>query len=499
MSLPSDIAHSSAAREASHYALGFTTLEGELTAQQLPVRGELPDWLSGTLLRTGPAKFEVGTQAYQHWFDGLAMLHSFAFGGGRVTYSNRLLRSRSYCEAAEAGRIARGEFMTDPCRTLFGRVMAIFRPRQTDNAAVSISVLAGQVVALTETPLPVLFDPETLATTGILGYDSSIGGRISTAHPHHDGRRGYSYVTAMGRRSAYRLFVDEGGTQRPLAEVPVDRPAYMHSFGMSERFLVLTEIPLRVHPLRLALGGRPFIENYRWRPELGTLLTVIDKADGKVVARARAAPCFAFHHVNAHEADGALLVDLLAYPDPRVIEQLRLARLRSGEPVDATARLTRYRIPLDDGQSDPAEIGGQVLCGRQIELPRIDYTRRAGQAYGVVWGVGLTRPGNFLDDITRIGLKGDGEAAATTWHEVGCYPGEPVFVPRAEDAAEDDGVLLSVVLDVGVGRSFLLVLDAATLEECARVEVPHHIPFGLHGIHLPDPRHPAATAAAAAR
>ncbi len=51
--------------------------------------------------------------------------------------------------------------------------------------------------------------------------------------------------------------------------------------------------------------------------------------------------------------------------------------------------------------------------------------------------------------------------------------------PGSED--EDDGVLLSVVLDGRRGNSFLLVLDARSLGELARAEVPHHIPYGFHG------------------
>ena len=39
----------------------------------------------------------------------------------------------------------------------------------------------------------------------------------------------------------------------------------MHAFGMSERYLILAEYPLRVNPLKLAFSGRPFIENYTWR------------------------------------------------------------------------------------------------------------------------------------------------------------------------------------------------------------------------------------------
>jgi beta,beta-carotene 9',10'-dioxygenase len=485
---------------ATSFTLGFTSLENETAKVRLPVQGALPEWLGGSLIRTGPTKFEVGDRTYEHWFDGLAMLHSFAIERGSVTYANRFLRSKAYCEATKTGEITHSEFMTDPCRTLFGRVMAVFNPAPTDNGCVNVAVLAGQMVALTESPLPVRFDPQTLATLGPLDYDASVQGKVSTAHPHHDGKRGYSYNIAMGRKSSYRVFVDENGTQRLLAEVPTDRPAYMHSFGMSERFVVLMEFPLRVNPLRLALSVAPFIRNYRWSPELGTLITVIDKTDGTIVARARGAPCFAFHHVNAFEADGALHVDLLTRPDADVIERLRLARLRSGEPVDATARLTRFSVPLGHaGNGEPVEARREALCQTTLELPRIDYARRAGRPHRMVWGAGQSEPGNFFDNITKIELHHGREPNVKTWHAPGCHPGEPVFVARPGGSAEDDGVLLSVVLDAGQARSFLLVLDAASLSEVARATVPHHIPFGFHGNHYPDPARSDAVVGAGER
>ena len=78
----------------SPYHLGFCTLDRETSLDDLPVRGTVPPWLTGTLVRTAPAKFEVGDQSYNHWFDGLAMLHKFAFAAGRVAYANRYLRSQ---------------------------------------------------------------------------------------------------------------------------------------------------------------------------------------------------------------------------------------------------------------------------------------------------------------------------------------------------------------------------------------------------------------------
>jgi beta,beta-carotene 9',10'-dioxygenase len=58
---------------------------------------------------------------------------------------------------------------------------------------------------------------------------------------------------------------------------------------------------------------------------------------------------------------------------------------------------------------------------------------------------------------------------------------------RPAGVEEDDGVLLSVVLDIGARSSFLLVLDAATLGELARASAPHHIPFGFHGNYFSNP------------
>lgn len=36
---------------------------------------------------------------------------------------------------------------------------------------------------------------------------------------------------------------------------------------------------------------------------------------------------------------------------------------------------------------------------------------------------------------------------AAAWAQIGCHPSEPVFVPRPGGTAEDDGVLLVIVLN----------------------------------------------------
>src|SRR5207248_8119523 len=95
---------------------GFDSLEVETRVDALPVEGQLPPWLSGSLLRTGPAKWEVGAQHMRHWFDGLAMLHRFAFADGAVSYANRFLHTRAWRAASESGRVEYSEFATAPFR-----------------------------------------------------------------------------------------------------------------------------------------------------------------------------------------------------------------------------------------------------------------------------------------------------------------------------------------------------------------------------------------------
>ncbi|MFN8150785.1 MAG: carotenoid oxygenase family protein [Solirubrobacterales bacterium] len=456
--------------------VGFETLEDEVRIDSLPVEGELPEWLEGSLLRTGPAQFEVGEQRMRHWFDGFAMLHRFGFGDGRVSYANRFLDSQSKRAADERGEIAYSEFATDPCRSLFKRVFSVFSPGFGDNANVNLVELGERFVAMTETPIPVQFDPETLRSAGVAW---KVPGELTTAHPHLDRPSGgmLNYAAKLGPRNQYRFFLLGPDDTEPevTASLPTREPAYMHSFGLTERWIVLAEFPLVVNPLKLALAGRPYIENYRWKPELGTRFTLVDRRSGEARGPFTTEACFGFHHVNSYEDDdGRVIADICTFEDVEVIESLYLGRLRDGAPVPKPS-LTRFVIDPDGG-----EVSSEELIPDAIDLPRINYGRCNERPYRYVWGASFEPGGSegFFDRIVFVDLE---ERTTRAWHEEHCYPGEPVFVAEPDADSENAGVLLSVVLDAREQTSFLLVLDAADLSEIARARVPHHIPFGFHG------------------
>jgi carotenoid cleavage dioxygenase-like enzyme len=248
----------------------------------------------------------------------------------------------------------------------------------------------------------------------------------------------------------------------------------MHSFAVTERHIVLVEFPLVVAPWRLMLSGRPFIENYRWQPQQGSRFLVIDRDDGQVRATCHADAFFAFHHINAFERDGEIVLDVAAYPDAAIIQALYLDRLRNPQQPVPTAELRRYRVPLTDAAAEYDVVGDDV-----IELPRINYGRCNGRDYRFVHGIGRQKgTADFYNQLVCIDVA---TGSSKTWSDTDCYPGEPVFVAAPDAREENDGVILSVVLDARKRNSCLLILDAAAFQEIARAEVPQHVPFGFHG------------------
>ena len=60
------------------------------------------------------------------------------------------------------------------------------------------------------------------------------------------------------------------------------------------------------------------------------------------------------------------------------------------------------------------------------------------------------------------------------------YCQEPIFVPRPESSAEDDGWILAPVFRSASCTTDLVILDAQALEKgpVATIHLPHHIPIG---------------------
>ena len=463
------------------FNLAFKSLRDETFLPRIDLEGKLPSWLTGTLLRNGPALFEIGEEKFNHWFDGLAMLHAFSFKGGRVSYRNRFLRSSQYWAWQKEDRIKYSELATDPvpdpCRQIFSGVATLPVLGRIPNANVSIEKLAGEFRAHTEIPIPVRFNPDFLNTLGI--EDGAVmQGRLGTAHPHFDPltRERFTYEVELVPPSGLRIVVEKGARRRELAFIPQPMPGYLHSFGLTKRFVVIVSQPYNFNLAKFLGPDRgPIITNFEWHPEQPTRIILVDRQRGGVVRTVETDAFFAFHHINAYERNGKVIIDVCAHRDAGVIDALYLKKIRSGNRVPQ-AKYRRYEVRLSNGK-----LSQRDLIDAYIELPQKNYDRVNGRPYRYAYGVGLRKGSSgFIDQLVKADVR---KGESTVWRESGVYPGEPVFVPRPGAKAEDDGVILSVVLDGARRRSGLLVLDARNMEEIARASVPHHIPFGFHGLY----------------
>jgi carotenoid cleavage dioxygenase len=221
---------------------------------------------------------------------------------------------------------------------------------------------------------------------------------------------------------------------------------------------------------------------FTWEPERGTRLGVMPRSGGNADVRwYDTDPCFVFHPLNAYEEGDTLVLDVARYL--RLDFMTPRAASDSGYDDDRGARLHRWRIDLAGGG-----VRLEALDDVPAEFPRAD-ERRLGRKHR--WGyVAAAGPEGaermpVFSAIRRYDLERG--TTETRTFGAGNGVGEPLFVPRSPDAAEDDGYVLALTYDAARDTSDFYVLDARDIagEPIARVVLPHRVPYGFHGNWVP--------------
>jgi carotenoid cleavage dioxygenase len=132
--------------------------------------------------------------------------------------------------------------------------------------------------------------------------------------------------------------------------------------------------------------------------------------------------------------------------------------------------------------------GGPVketrLDDRGQEFPRLD-ERRVGKPYRYGYTAGfdtnVTFGALFRHDLREARIEVHGEGPGRTFME-------PVFVPRAPGADEDDGYVMAYVHDASTDRADVVILHAQDFESepLATIHLPARVPYGFHGNWVPD-------------
>ncbi|XP_053307679.1 carotenoid-cleaving dioxygenase, mitochondrial [Spea bombifrons] len=515
----------------------FQTVAETVHPVPAKITGTIPTWVNGSLLRNGPGRFEFGNDKYRHWFDGMALMHNFKIENGSVTYMSKFLQSDSYTTNKSENRIVISEFgtlaMPDPCKSVFERFMSKFKLTSTDNCSVNYVQYKGDYYVSTETNFIRRVDPKDLETLEKVDWSQFIAVNGATAHPHYDPdgtayNMGNSYGKSGTRYNIIRVPAQKSNSAETLegAQVvcsiePEDKmkPSYYHSFAMTENYVVFLELPLKLNIMKILtsqIKGKAFSDSMSWEPQLNTMFHVVNKHTGeRHSVTFYTEPFMNFHQINAYEDQGCIVLDLCGQDDGTAVKLFELQNLRkSGQALDelykqvSKAYPRRFVLPLGtDSMKEDVDLNplkytsatavkqadGKVWCTHEslhdhtldicgLEFPQINYSKYNTKKYRFIYGCGFQHL--VGDSLIKLDVE---TKKAKVWKEKGFYPSEPIFVPYPESTEEDDGVLLSAVLTPHQDKNiFLLILDAKEFTEIGRAEVPVQIPYGFHGIFVPQ-------------
>ena len=453
------------------------------------IEGEIPRELQGTLFRNGPGILEIGGHQLQHPFDGDGMINAIAFNDGKAHFRSRFVRTEGYLAEQAAGKILyRGVFGTQKPG---GWLANAFDLKLKDIANTQVLYWGGKLLALWEAASPHRLDPSTLETlgketlNGLLQNDAGF-----TAHPRIDlgdeerETRLVGFGLKPGLSTTLTIYeLNQAGDVVEQQARSIPGFAFLHDFAITPNYCIFFQNPVSLNLIPYIVGLRGPGECLKFHSQQPTRIWIIPRDQGKQIQVLETDPCFVFHHANAFEQDGKIIVDSICYENFPAIDhhldfrEIEFAALPPGQ-------LWRYRLNL---QSQTVE--RQLLEKRCCEFPYI-HPQQMGQPYHQVYlAAAHQEEGNApLQAILKLNLKSD---QREIWSAAPRgFVGEPVFVPQPQPLgnAEAEGWVLTLVYDAAHHRTDVVILAANRINEgpVARLHLKHHIPYGLHGSFTPE-------------
>ncbi len=439
--------------------------------EPLEVEGALPAELRGTLYRNGPGLFGQHGVRYTHPFEADGACTAIRIENGRAFGASKITESTGLRQERAAGKVLYG--LAAPWPRRFANVL---RNRQKNTANTNVMMWQGRLYALMEAALPTELDPIDLATRG----ETTLGGTVVSmfsAHPHRVASRRaiYNFGLEYGRRSRLHMYeLPDVGPARHLGAVELPGPPMLHDFIATDTHLVFFLSPVRVDVARMLLQRGRFEDLFKWKPELGTEVIAVPIDRPSEVVRFTTDAFYQWHFTNAFTRGRELVIDYIRYPDFGSFYEI--GAFASSATYVELGKSAAHRAVLD---LERKTLRSEPTLSRACEFPTIAPGREGREhavsylALGSVAGIGKldARTGKLaehvLPDTQRIT--------------------EPLFVPRANATAEDDGWVLALSHDAATKRAFLSVYDAARIPDgpVARAWFDHQVPITFHGTYVP--------------
>ena len=480
---------------------GYRSLKQEYRYWIDDIEGEIPPELNGTLFRNGPGLLDVHGQPVHHPFDGDGMICAIAFKDGQAYFQNRYVQTEGYLAEQTAKKVLyRGVFGTQKPG---GWLANAFDFRLKNIANTQVLYWGGKLLALWEAAEPHRLDPQTLETLGKDDLDGILQpGDAFAAHPWIDpaceADSGapclVNFAIKPGLSTAITVYeLNPAGQLLRRHTHNVPGFAFIHDFAITPNYCIFFQNPVTFNPLPFLLGMRGAAECITVQPKQPTQMIVIPRWGQAPMQLIPIEAGFVFHHANAFEQGGELVVDSVCYDGfPTVdpgddYQSVRFEKLPPGQ-------LWRFRVNLQD-----KTVNRKLVEPRCCEFPVV-HPAHVGRPYRYVYlGAAHHPEGNApLQAVVKVDLEtGDRQLWSAAPRG---FAGEPIFVPRSPsayrdhlptgtyDGAEDDGWVLLLSFNAERDCSDLVILDARDLNRgaIARLHLKHHVPYGLHGTFTPE-------------
>ena len=465
---------------------GYDSQPNEYEYEIENIEGTIPPNIQGTLFRNGPGLLDIAGTPIHHPFDGDGMISAFYFQNGKAYFRNRFVETAAYLEEKAAGKILyRGVFGTQKPG---GLVNNIFDIKLKNIANTNVIYWGDKLLALWEAAEPHLLNPQTLETIGIDYLDGVLKpGDSWAAHPWVDPHSvlddgqpclvNFSITPGLSSKVTVFESAPDGKILRRHSHI-IPGFSFIHDFAITPHYCVFFQNPVNFNPLPFLFGLKGAGECVEFQPSKPTRVVLIPRdPNNKQVQTFMVDSGFVFHHANAFETGDLVCIDSIAYATLPQVQPNSDYKDVNFDNLDP-GRLWRFTLNLQDGT-----IERQLIEKTCCEFPAVN-PDKVGRDYRYLF-IGAAHQDTGRNAPLQAIAKLDLETGKRQLHSFAPhgYVSEPIFVPKPDATAEDEGWILTLVYNGKDHRSSLAILDGQNIagEPVALLHLKHHIPYGLHG------------------
>jgi carotenoid cleavage dioxygenase-like enzyme len=462
----------------------FATNRFEAMLYDCEVSGQIPTDLDGAFVRVGGEWFYPQVRPDDAGFSVDGYISMFRFKNGVVDYSGKWVKTPRWLANHKAGRqlfgVYRNPFFDDPSVKGLDRTVA-------NTATVAH---AGKLFALKEDTLPYEIDPKTLDTIGPWDFHGKYKSKTFTAHPKFDPATGemitFGYeATGLETNDVFVHVVDKDGHVTRDLRFKAPYISMMHDMVLTQKHMLFPFGGYVTSMDRLKANK----VHWGWDNNAPSYIGILPRdGDGKDI-RWFKGPLQATVHTFQGRSEGNKVIMEAGIYESNPFPFFPPIDGTPWNPAKSRSFIHRQTFDLSSGSDSFTD---EVLFpGPASDLGKVD-DRYMGHPYRYIYTM-YNDPSRPFDEARAGNLRGRvtnsyGKFDLATGQITPLFAGdvhslqECCFVPRGgKNGAEGDGYLMGVASNYAEKRAELIIADAPTMTEIARVVLPFRSTAALHG------------------